>query len=75
MLRQLPSEFIVSATNSVSIDLEGDPLMVGVPESANDAAVVYDYRWDGQAWNRVAKIANPRRGRARLWRGRSPERR
>lgn len=56
---QLETEFIVSATSPVSLDLEGDRLIVGVTENANHAAAVYEYRWEGQAWNRVAEITPP----------------
>ena len=57
---QIETEFIVSAQNSVSLDLKDDRLIVGVPSNSNNTiGVVYDYRWDGRAWNRIGMIAPP----------------
>ncbi len=54
---QMVKEFIVSAISPVSLDLEGDRLLVGVSSiRRGPPPVVYDYRWDGQDWNQVGRI-------------------
>ncbi len=59
---QIVKEFIVSAISPVALDLEGDRLLVGVSSiRGGPPPVVYDYRWDGQAWNQVGMIEPPAR--------------